>query len=144
MRVVPGGRGKRLNEERERRRRERRGLLAKIHIAKNELGLSEDLYREILIERYGVDTAAELSISQMEDLVAYFRECGWNEKRAERSRAKALQARVLSYREALGAKRVAGVCEKILGVSDPRWCQDLGKLRRACAVLHKIYREEAR
>ena len=137
-------RAKQLKHEMGTRALERRGLLAKIHIAKKELGLPDEFYREILVERYCVDTAAQLTISEMEDLVAYFRECGWNEKRYERSRIKALQLRVLSYREVLGSRRVAGVCEKILGVSDPRWCQDLNKLRRACAVLQKIYKEEAK
>ena len=146
MKIIKGKKGKNMPPERERElfAQQRRGLLAKIHIAKKELGLSDELYREILVERYCVDTAASLSISEMEDLVAYFKECGWNEKRYERSRIKALQIRVLSYREALGARRVAGVCEKILGVSDPRWCQDLNKLRRACAVLQKIYDTEVR
>jgi len=137
-------RAKRLKHEMDTRALQRRGLLAKIHIAKKELGLHDELYREILVERYCVDTAAQLTIAEMEDLVAYFRECGWNEKRYERSRVKALQLRVLSYREVLGSRRVQGVCEKILGVSDPRWCQDLNKLRRACAVLQKIYKEEAK
>ena len=125
-------------------RRLRRALLAKIHIAKKELGLADDLYRELLIEHFGVDTAAALPIEELGKLVEFFKEHGWNEKASERSRVKAMQVRCALYRKYIGEKRFRGLCEKFLGVSDPRWCQDLEKLRRACAVLHKIMKEEAK
>jgi phage gp16-like protein len=44
---------------------QRRGLLAKVHIAKKELGLSDGIYREILAREFGVSTAAALSRQEM-------------------------------------------------------------------------------
>jgi phage gp16-like protein len=55
----------------------KRNDLAKIHIAKKELGLDEDTYRGILWDRYQHDSAAELSDRQAADLIALFREKGW-------------------------------------------------------------------
>ncbi|UWZ81418.1 regulatory protein GemA [Geoalkalibacter halelectricus] len=55
---------------------ERRDL-AKIHIAKKELGLDESAYRAILRERYHCDSAADLDSAQAADLVEHFRNKGW-------------------------------------------------------------------
>jgi phage gp16-like protein len=54
-----------------------RNDLAKIHIAKKELGLDDATYRGILWERYHRGSAAELSASQAADLIDLFREKGW-------------------------------------------------------------------
>jgi len=51
--------------------------LAKIHIAKRELGLDEATYRGILWERYRRDSSAELTDRQAADLVELFRQKGW-------------------------------------------------------------------
>ncbi len=51
--------------------------LAKIHIAKQELGLDDATYRGILRERYQLDSAANLSPAQAADLIALFRAKGW-------------------------------------------------------------------
>lgn len=52
--------------------------LARIHIAKKELGLDDATYRGILWDRYRLDSAAELSDSQTADLIELFREKGWH------------------------------------------------------------------
>lgn len=59
----------------------RRAQLAKIHIAKKDLGLSDDIYREVLFHRFGVDSARDLTDAQLVDLVRYFRDHGWRPKR---------------------------------------------------------------
>jgi phage gp16-like protein len=51
--------------------------LAKIHIAKKELGLDDVAYRHILRERYHVDSAARLNEHQVADLIEVFRRKGW-------------------------------------------------------------------
>ena len=51
--------------------------LAKIHIAKKELGLDDATYRRILWDRYERESAAELSDSESADLIELFREKGW-------------------------------------------------------------------
>lgn len=54
-----------------------RSDLAKIHIAKQELGLDEATYRDILQKRYHQDSAADLTPGQAADLIALFRDKGW-------------------------------------------------------------------
>lgn len=51
--------------------------LAKIHIAKQELGLDDASYRSILQERYHLKSAADLTPGQAADLIALFRQKGW-------------------------------------------------------------------
>lgn len=57
----------------------RRGLLAKVHIAKAQLGLTDPEYRAILA-RHGVESSAHLSPRGLEGLLGHFRELGWLEK----------------------------------------------------------------
>jgi phage gp16-like protein len=54
-----------------------RNDLAKIHIAKKELGLDDATYRGILWDRYHRESAAELSEAQAADLIELFHEKGW-------------------------------------------------------------------
>lgn len=54
-----------------------RNDLAKIHIAKKELGLDDDIYRGVLWDRYHKESAAELSDLQAADLLDLFRQKGW-------------------------------------------------------------------
>jgi phage gp16-like protein len=55
----------------------RRGQLAVIHIARQELALDEGSYRAVLRELYRHDSAAELSEREAADLIEHFRRLGW-------------------------------------------------------------------
>lgn len=54
-----------------------RADLAKIHIAKKELGLTDDAYRDLLRERFGKESAAKLTPGQAYRLLEYFKYLGW-------------------------------------------------------------------
>lgn len=54
-----------------------RSDLARIHIAKQELGLDDSTYRGFLRDRYQLDSAADLTPRQAADLIALFRKKGW-------------------------------------------------------------------
>jgi len=54
-----------------------RSDLARIHIAKQELGLDDASYRSLLQDRYHLDSAADLTPRQAADLIALFRDKGW-------------------------------------------------------------------
>ena len=57
--------------------------LAKIHIAKKELQLTDDLYRDILALNFkGVQSAKGLTIQQADQLLEHFRSKGWKPKKA--------------------------------------------------------------
>ena len=54
----------------------RRAMLAKVHIGKKRLGLDDDTYRTLLSDTYGVETAAKLSVKQLDDLLMRFQAMG--------------------------------------------------------------------
>lgn len=59
-----------------------RAQLAKIHIAKKELQLTEDIYRDILGLHFKVESAKELTERQADGLLDLFRAKGWKPKAA--------------------------------------------------------------
>ena len=56
---------------------QRRGLLAKVHVAKKQLGMADDDYRVMLEARFGVRSSADLTIGQLERLISLFEKGGW-------------------------------------------------------------------
>jgi hypothetical protein len=52
-------------------------LLAKIHIAKKELGLEDEIYRDILYRKFKVTSSKALSDSQALVLINHFKNVGW-------------------------------------------------------------------
>ena len=51
-----------------------------IHIAKAQLGLSDDLYRDILAGHYGKDSSKDLSFKEAHGLIEYFKTLGFRVK----------------------------------------------------------------
>ncbi len=56
-------------------------LLAKIHIAKNQLGIEDSIYRDILYAKFRVGSSTALSDSQALVLIKHFKGLGWEERR---------------------------------------------------------------
>lgn len=54
--------------------------LAKIHIAKKELGLTDEEYRDILYCQYRKKSSKDLTPGQAWKLLAYFKNMGWKPK----------------------------------------------------------------
>nr|WP_321482215.1 regulatory protein GemA [uncultured Cohaesibacter sp.] len=54
--------------------------LAKIHIAKKDLGLDETTYRSLLMRITGKDSAGQMSEPQRETVLAEMRRLGWKPK----------------------------------------------------------------
>lgn len=54
----------------------RKAMLAKVHIAKKRLGLDDGTYRAMLSDMYGEDSAAKLSVKQLDDLLMRFQAMG--------------------------------------------------------------------
>lgn len=55
----------------------RRALLAKVHLAKKDLRLDDDTYRDILERETGRRSSAECTVRELEHLVAHFRAQGF-------------------------------------------------------------------
>ena len=62
---------------------QRKGLLAKVHIAKKELGMTEDQY-EAVLSGLGAKSAGELTIPKLELLIRHMKYCGWKSYRPRR------------------------------------------------------------
>ena len=65
----------RLSRGTERQER-RKAMLAKVHIARNQQGMSEDDYRAMLDARYSVTSARDLTDRQLHDLLLYMQQLG--------------------------------------------------------------------
>ena len=53
-------------------------LLAQIHIAKKDLGLQDDVYRDVVERVTGKRSSADLNDTGRRKLIAEFRRMGWN------------------------------------------------------------------
>jgi phage gp16-like protein len=60
-----------------------RADLAKIHIAKKDLCLTDEVYRDILKSRFKKDSAAKLTSGQAFSLINYFQKLGWKPTRQQ-------------------------------------------------------------
>lgn len=125
---------------------QRKGLLAKVHIAKKELGLDDPTYQSILFRGFGEISAAKLVNPELEHLVKHFESCGWvpRRRKGKKSYIAALRERIdqMAKEIPLTGRRLRGLCQFVCATDDPAWCRDAEKLRRLLAVLGKIKREE--
>lgn len=55
----------------------RRAMLAKIHIAKKDLGMDDGTYRAMLDNLFGVDSSAKLTPRQLDDLLGHLTSRGF-------------------------------------------------------------------
>ena len=129
--------------------RERNGLLAKVHVAKKQLGLSEDQY-EAVLRGFKVTSAKELTIPQLEELVKYFKRLGFRPIRArwlkppdarptdDQIIALWQRAREIAAELPGGTARLQGLVRKVCGVEVLEWCRDADRLERLLKVLGEI------
>jgi phage gp16-like protein len=128
----------------------RKKLLAALHIAKQDLGLSDKQYRDMLWASFGFPTAAALSNEDLKGVIDYFiSDCGWKPKGRKAQQVKiyqivALRERVIDFTPRLknGKARIQGLCRKICGVDRVEWCNDANKLKRLLAAMGNIRRKE--
>ena len=128
---------------------QRKGLLAKIHVAKSQMGLTDDEYGMIL-HGFKVNSAADLTIAQMENCVKLMKHYGWKQIKSRKhapvsERLAALRSRCEEVAMTIenGRQRLPGLTQKICGVSALEWCRDAAKLERLLAVLGKIKTTES-
>ena len=145
------------------REAQRNGLLAKVHIAKKDIDVSDYAYEEILDCQFGVLSAAQLTIGELEELVRYFEQRGWTGNSHRRAKAamatergsatgygrrrmaksaqvEALRERIMQIAWGLenGEKRLQGLLEKICEVERLEWCWDVARLKQLLATFKKI------
>ncbi|MBF0261070.1 MAG: regulatory protein GemA [Magnetococcales bacterium] len=54
-----------------------REMKGKIKMAQKELKLDDGQYRQMLLDRYGVDSSTKMSFADALDLLAHFKKLGW-------------------------------------------------------------------
>ncbi len=67
---------------------DRRGMLAKVHIAKKQMALADEDYRAVLLRVTGQRSSATCSDAQLHVLLAEFKRLGWRETGARRRSGK--------------------------------------------------------
>lgn len=112
---------------------QRRKDLAMIHLAKKDLGLDDDMYRDILQQCCGVESSAELDAPNRRKLLAFFRGRGWGRRDHTKSRPKNMnvpdRSRLLKKIEALLAEASRPwsyadvLAKKICKVDSVSFCQ---------------------
>ena len=121
-------------------------LMVKIHIAKKDLHLDDDTYRDVLWRVTGKRSCKDMTIAQLQDVVKDMEASGFKPKSAPKHGKK---PSVVSKREPLMGKIHAmltdmglhwnyahGMCEKMFGIKRLQWLNDsqLYKLTQALSV----------
>lgn len=128
----------------------RHKLLALVHIAKKEIPLSEDEYRDV-IAYWGVRSSAEMSIPELEELVEYFETLGFKKKVIDprdpgpgAGQIKALRERVREEAMKLnhGEERLKGLVKKIAKEDDLNACRNVKKLKQLLKVIRLLQNRE--
>lgn len=63
-------------------------MIAKIHLAKNQLGLDDDTYRSIIKQACGIESSAKCTDKQLIKVIELFKAKGWTPKGEEKKPAK--------------------------------------------------------
>jgi Bacteriophage Mu, GemA protein len=130
----------------------RHKLLALVHIAKDEIPLSDGEYRDV-IAYWGVGSSADMSIPELEKLVEYFESLGFKKKMMDprdpgpgTGQIKALQEQVREQALKLnnGEERLKGLVKKIAKQDDLRSCRNVKKLKQLLKVIRLLQNREKR
>ncbi len=62
--------------------RQRKAMLAKLHLAKKELALTDDSYRDVLRRITGLDSSKTMRPDQLDAVLKEFERLGWKPKQA--------------------------------------------------------------
>lgn len=107
---------------------------AKINIACKSLGLNR---KELIWDRYGLESSKDLKSHQLADLYAHFRSLGWRVKRAKRKgpaspkyddgmARKVVALWILLHEEGVvkdrGNRALQAYVKRMTGVDELKWC----------------------
>lgn len=88
----------------------RKADLARIHIAKKALNMSDDAYRDILFSVARVRSSAELDFTGRKRLLDHFKRCGWDGNKPGTSKPRTSSARP---KRPTPSVAVAPMCRKV-------------------------------
>lgn len=132
-------------------RSRRNAQLAKIHVAKKQLGLDEDTYRDLLHAAAGVRSASKLDPAGVARVLERFRALGWQDKPSSRHGRRPnppeSRSKQISKIEALLADAgrpwayADGIAKRVCKVDAVAFC-DSQQLQKIIAAL--VYDQERR
>jgi len=149
LKVLKGG-GMPTDKQKEKRRK----LLAIVHIAKKQLGLSDDEYEAALNGVAGstgggwIASAAALIDDELIDLIQHFESMGFKStsrrRPSKRRMADALRDRIILISEQIpdGRARLNGLTRKRAGVEMIEWVRDVPTLKAILAAINGIHKRE--
>ena len=110
----------------------RKSLLAKVHIARKDLGLGEDTYRAMLENLTGKASAAKLSVPELVRVVADLRKQGWQgqPKPKPKPKAKPTTGRDGKPKSRPEAATYLAKIEALLAEAGRPWSYALGVAKR--------------
>ena len=131
-----------------------RANLAKIHIARKELNLDEDIYRDILHVQFNKRSSADLSDFQCVKLLQHFESLGWKQtegkkKKHGRKPHNMSKSDYLAKIEALLSEAgrswayADGIAKHMFKIDSTQFCQ-ADQLRAIVAALVKNAQKEGR
>ena len=127
-------------------RDKRRRLLAQIHIAKKEVGLDDETYREILDQETGKRSCACMTMPELTRIKRRFIACGWTPGAPPGGQVEALKRQVFQRAETfLGPtwrERLNGLCRALCEVDRIEWVRSTAKLKRLLAAIRKAGESE--
>lgn len=112
--------------------------IIKIHLGKNQLGLSEEEYRTILAENFGVRSSKDLTDPEAERLVnVLFKKMGFEIKRPAKPRHPAPTREVFYHKSSMKGLReeIAEYARRRFG---PGWERPLGALAERIAGIERL------
>ena len=125
----------------------RNPLLARIHIAKKELGLDDDIYRDVLERVTGKRSSNGLSATAQKQVIAEFQRMGW--KGFTKGRKRSDKPYVRKVFALWGELKRAGIwredsqqslrnfVKKLTGCDDPEWL-DYSQASQVIEALKKM------
>lgn len=123
-----------------------KALLSKIHIARQQLGLQDDVYRQKLQAMFGKGSARDLNLRQAEQLLTEFKRLGWQPQPSKRAAGKPhnfsqLPAEVQVIEAQLAEMRLPWsyadkIAKQMFGVAKVAWLKKPDQLTAILAALH--------
>lgn len=119
----------------------RNPLLARVHIARKELALTEDSYRSVLQRITGHESAGKCSDEELDRVLTEFRRLGWTPKLKRPAsnvghvrKIYAIWGDVKPLLEDGSEAALRGFCKRQTGVEQPEWLTTA----QATAVIHGL------
>lgn len=121
---------------------------SKIHIARQQLGLADDTYRELLARVAGVRSSTQLTERKAEAVLREFQRLGWKPKASPKSKGKphnfdssAMPATITKIEAQLADMGLPwsyadGIAKQMFGVQRVSWVRKPDQLAAIIAALH--------